>query len=163
VNKSYSALVYDYAIIKLMAIDEQKKYSGLSKFEQEKTFNKHAEVEKLRAEIADMRKQLAEKKVEIKPEFFVESAQEGAKSAEQTEAASIGQPITAGAASQSPQTLITDEQVKTLCDLAFQKGVEAALKAAQELNNPYVLDEFHDALVDQLYDRLISEKKIELE
>jgi hypothetical protein len=146
-----------------MVIDEQKKYNSLEKSGQQEISAKQADVERLRAEIAEMRKQLAEKKVEIKPEFFVESAQEGAKSAEQTEAASIGQPITAGAASQSPQTLITDEQVKTLCDLAFQKGVEAALKAAQELNNPYVLDEFHDALVDQLYDRLISEKKIELE
>lgn len=151
-----------------MATDEQKKYSGLSKFEQTGTFNKHAEVEKLRAEIADMRKQLAEKKAEIKPEerqpeVFSESAREGAKNAEQAEAVSIGQALSAGAVSQPSQTLIADEQVKTLCELAFQKGVEAALKAAQELNNPYILDEFHDALVDQLYDRLISEKKIESE
>lgn len=148
---------------KFMAIDEQKKYSGQLKPEQPEIFGRQAEVEKLRAEIADMRKQLAEKKAEIKPEFFAESAQEGEKNAEQAEAAPIGQQPAASAASQSPQALIADEQVKTLCELAFQKGVEVALKAAQELNNPYILDEFHDVLVDELYERLIKEKKIDLE
>lgn len=146
-----------------MVIDEQKKYSGLQKIEQPEIGAKQADVEKLRAEIAEMRKQLAEKKAEIKPEFFGEVSQEGVKDAEQAEAVSIGQQPAADIAGQLPQVLVADEQVKALCKLAFQKGVEAALKAAQELNNPYILDEFHDALVDQLYDRLISEKKINLE
>ena len=146
-----------------MSTDEQKKYSGPEKFENPENINKQIEVEKLRAEIADMRKQLAEKKAERKPEFFGEVQQEGVKKAEQAEAASIGQPSAASSAGQSPQSLAADEQVKTLCELAFQKGVESALKAAQELNNPYILDEFHDALVDQLYERLIREKKIEQE
>lgn len=156
-----------------MAIDEQKKYSEPTKFEQPEIGAKHADVEKLRQEIAEMRKQLAEKKAEMrpgerrpeerKPEIFVEPAQEGAKSAGQAETASIGQAPAIQPAGQAAQALVLDSQVKTLCELAFQKGVEVALKAAQELNNPYVLDEFHDTLVDQLYDRLISEKKIERE
>ncbi len=67
-----------------MSIDEQKKYGGSEKLEQPENINKQIEVEKLRAEIADMRKQLAEKKSEMKPEFFGEVPQEGAKNAEQT-------------------------------------------------------------------------------
>lgn len=151
-----------------MAIDEQKKYSKPAKFEQPEIGAKQADVEKLRQEIADMRKQLAEKKAEItpeerKPEIFVEPAQEGVKSAEKSETASIGQAPAIQPISQTSQALISDNQVKALCELAFQKGVDVALKAAQELNNPYILDEFHDALVDQLYDKLIREKKIEKE
>ncbi len=146
-----------------MAIDEQKKYNSLEKYEQQEISAKQADVEKLRAEIAQMRKQLAEKKAEIKPEFFSEPAQEGEKSAEQNEGVAISQATATSAASQLAQSSAANEQVKTLCDLALHKGVETALKAAQELNNPYILDEFHDALVDLLYERLISEKRIEKE
>lgn len=132
-------------------------------FERGETPDKQAEVEKLRQEIAEMRKQLAEKKAEIRPEVFVETAQEGAPGAEQVEAVSISAAQATRPDTQATQAIDADDQVKILCELAFQKGVDVALKSAQELNNPYVLDEFHDTLVDQLYERLISEKKIEKE
>lgn len=146
-----------------MIQDEQKKYSQAIKIEQPEIHVKRAEVEKLRQEIAEMRKQLAEKKAEIRPEVFVETAQEGAPGAEQVEAVSISATQATQPNTQAPQAIDADDQVKILCELAFQKGVDIALKAAQEFNNPYVLDEFHDTLVDQLYERLISEKKIEKE
>lgn len=49
-------------------------------------------------------------------------------------------------------------QIKALCDLAFQKGVDLAIEAAKNLNNAYVLDEFHDALIDidELREKLIE-------
>ncbi len=146
-----------------MIQDEQKKYSGEVKIEQPEIHVKRAEVEKLRQEIAEMRKQLAEKKAEIRPEVFVETTQEGVPGAEQAEAMSISATQATQLKTQAPQAIEADDQVKILCELAFQKGVDVALKSAQELNNPYVLDEFHDTLVDQLYERLISEKKIEKE
>ncbi|MCD6528395.1 hypothetical protein J7K44_02035 [bacterium] len=58
-------------------------------------------------------------------------------------------------------SLNKEDQVKTLCNLAFQKGLDFAINVAKSLNNPYVLDEFHDRLVDEFYQRLIEEGKLE--
>lgn len=54
-----------------------------------------------------------------------------------------------------------DNQVKALCDLAFQKGVDLAIETAKALDNSYVLDKLHDTLIDQLKERLIKEDKLE--
>lgn len=51
-------------------------------------------------------------------------------------------------------------QVKTLVYLAFKKGVNYAANIASQLKDPYLLDEFHDTLVDNLYDLLKKKKKI---
>jgi hypothetical protein len=51
-------------------------------------------------------------------------------------------------------------QVKTLVYLAFKKGVNYAANIANQLKDPYLLDEFHDTLVDNLYDLLKKKKKI---
>ncbi len=52
------------------------------------------------------------------------------------------------------------KKVKTLVYLAFKKGVNYAASIADQLNDPYLLDEFHDTLVDNLYDLLKKKKKI---
>ncbi|NQU99465.1 MAG: hypothetical protein HQ538_01895, partial [Parcubacteria group bacterium] len=52
------------------------------------------------------------------------------------------------------------KQVKTLVYLAFKKGVNYAAGIADQLKDPYLLDEFHDTLVDNLYDLLKKKKKI---
>ena len=52
------------------------------------------------------------------------------------------------------------KQVKVLVYLSFKKGVHHALHIAKKLKDPYLLDEFHDTLVDELYDLLIKKKKI---
>lgn len=46
------------------------------------------------------------------------------------------------------------KQVKTLVYLAFKKGVNYAANIASQLKDPYLLDEFHDTMVDNLYDLL---------
>jgi len=51
-------------------------------------------------------------------------------------------------------------QVKALCDLAFQKGLAFAIEVAKTLDNAYVLDEFHDTLVNELYNELVEKGKL---
>jgi len=53
-----------------------------------------------------------------------------------------------------------ENQIKMICDLAFQKGINFAVKIAKKLDNPYVLDGVHDSLVDKLYEKLIEEGKL---
>ena len=49
-----------------------------------------------------------------------------------------------------------------LIDPVFEKGLDAAVSVARELNNPAILDEFHDILADRYYKELVAKKIIKL-
>lgn len=49
------------------------------------------------------------------------------------------------------------EQIEELAAIAFSKGIVEAVNVARRANNAHLLDEFHDALVDRLYDYLVQE------
>lgn len=53
-----------------------------------------------------------------------------------------------------------ERQIKLLTDLAFEKGVIHATEVAKKLDDPYILDEFHDTLVDELYNYLVEQGKL---
>ena len=53
-----------------------------------------------------------------------------------------------------------ERQIELLIQLAFGKSVIEAVEVAKKLDNPYLLDEFHDALVDELYNKLIEQGKL---
>lgn len=53
-----------------------------------------------------------------------------------------------------------ERQIQLLTDLAFEKGVIHATEVARGLDNPYILDEFHDTLVDELYNYLVEQGKL---
>lgn len=57
------------------------------------------------------------------------------------------------------QGLDKENQVKSLVKLSFTKGVFFAVDVAKKLDDPYILDELHDALVKQ-FKELIKNKKI---
>lgn len=52
------------------------------------------------------------------------------------------------------------EQIQGLVDIAFQKGLDHAIEVAGKLNNPHLLDEFHDILIDELYNKLVERGKL---
>jgi hypothetical protein len=123
-----------------------------------------AEVEKLKQRLAEAEARMAASQTEQSPEQEIIPAQtqEGASGREEQNSFSTPAP-TAPAQSSAQQGLVLDSQnqVNTLCELAFQKGLEEAIKAAKSLNDPYILDEFHDTLVDKFYRQLVEQKKIE--
>ena len=51
------------------------------------------------------------------------------------------------------------DQIDELCNLAF-KDLDFAVEIARKLKSAYVLDEFHDSLVDKLYDKLVEKGKL---
>jgi hypothetical protein len=53
-----------------------------------------------------------------------------------------------------------ERQIELLIQMAFDKSVVEAVGVAKGLDNPYMLDEFHDALVDKLYNKLIEQGKL---
>lgn len=54
-----------------------------------------------------------------------------------------------------------EDQIKTLCQLAFKKGLDFSINLAKALDNAYVLDKFHDSIVDELYKKLVETGQLE--
>ena len=54
-----------------------------------------------------------------------------------------------------------NQQLKNLVDMAFTKSVAHATEVARNLDNPYLLDEFHDTLIDEFHKKLVEEGKLE--
>ena len=52
---------------------------------------------------------------------------------------------------QDAQDLEDEEKIQYLVKLAQTKGAIFAVKVAQKMDNPYVLDSLHDALIEQGY------------
>lgn len=53
-----------------------------------------------------------------------------------------------------------EEVVNDLVAMALSKGMAYAMKAANSLRNPHILDEFHDVLADKYYQKLLEARKI---
>lgn len=134
----------------------------------------------LEQEIADIEKRLAEKKAafrqaqgEIAPEAVSDKnvlrEVVGEKIQEMAPAASAGQtlPVTPAPlpppSAQAPSYLSGDLKgaVQQLVNIAFTDSLTSAIKAVHKLNNPALLDAFHDVLADQLYDTLVERGKLE--
>ena len=52
------------------------------------------------------------------------------------------------------------EQVEALVEIALTKGILAAVNVARHLRNPHLLDDFHDLLIDEYYEKLVRARKI---
>lgn len=48
---------------------------------------------------------------------------------------------------------LSEEKINSLIEIAFKEGIEKAIKEVQKLNDPYILDEFHDRLIEKLKER----------
>lgn len=53
-----------------------------------------------------------------------------------------------------------ERQIQALVDLALHKGLRHSIDTARALNNPYILDQFHDMLVGHLYKELVEKGKL---
>lgn len=56
--------------------------------------------------------------------------------------------------------LPSSQQVGALISLVFEKGLKQAVTVARNLDNPAILDEFHDILVDRYYQELVDKKLV---
>ncbi|MBI2669981.1 MAG: hypothetical protein HYX20_02480 [Candidatus Yanofskybacteria bacterium] len=53
------------------------------------------------------------------------------------------------------------EKVQELVNIAFTSAIADAIKQAQATHNAALIDAFHDALVDELYNYLVERRKIQ--
>jgi hypothetical protein len=59
--------------------------------------------------------------------------------------------LQASAKANDMRSLDSKEKIKTLLQIAQKKGVIFAVKVAKNMNDPYILDTFHDALAKEGY------------
>jgi len=132
-----------------------------------------ASLNPVESEIADLEKQLAQKRALLgmekqQPLERVIGAEKPAPSSSPpANLAPTTPPVTsASAPTNKPETqdlksLEKNQQLKNLVDLAFQKGITYAADVARELDSAYLMDEFHDTLVDKLHKELVEKGKLE--
>ncbi|TSC75187.1 MAG: Uncharacterized protein G01um101444_33 [Parcubacteria group bacterium Gr01-1014_44] len=114
----------------------------------------------LEQEIADIEQKLVEKKAELnKDEVHIvvkEKIQEKVP-----EYQSVA-PATPSPTAQAPSYLSDElkDKIQELVNIAFTQSIEEAVKTVTKLNNPALIDAFHDVLVDQLYNTLIERGKL---
>lgn len=51
-------------------------------------------------------------------------------------------------------------EIEALIQIAFEKGIAAAIESAKAKNDPHLLDDFHDALIDRFYQKLVEAGKL---
>ncbi len=111
-----------------------------------------ARIEKLEAKLE--RKEMAkERETKIKAEIksFIK---------EMSQKPSFAPPVQTRDEAKEIEKFSRPEQVGALVNLAFEKGISYAVKVAMELQNPAILDEFHDTLVDKYYQYLVEQNVI---
>ena len=110
------------------------------------------------------KEEMAEKKTEGEP-IEEDSSAEASQSVEE-ETVEETKPTTtqpsAKAQKKAKELKALDQpgQLKSLSDLAFQEGLDYAIEVAKALDSAYLLDELHDSLVDELYQKLIEQGKL---
>lgn len=121
-------------------------------------------------EILELERKLAEKKQELSQEVIPEKIKK--QEAEIIkEKKVIKEEITPTASKSKLSSKIKDQinklkeldrenQIKELCKLSFSEDLDFAVNVAKGLDSAYVLDEFHDALVDELYDKLVEKGEL---
>lgn len=126
----------------------------------------------LEQEIADIEQRLAEKKAELNKEELHTAVKEQVQEkvpeyqpstlpTPQINATSPQQQVNIGTG--TAPSYLSDElkdKVQELVNMAFSQSIADAVKAASKLNNPALVDAFHDVLVDQLYGTLIERGKL---
>lgn len=125
-----------------------------------------AEIAELNREIENKRRELEEKKGMISERGALHEVIAEKLDQASADAASLRQELKSSTAanqnnnSQSGDYLnaLSDDQVEIvnhLVSLIPEKGIKQAIAEAKKLN-PFLLDAFHDALVDKLYEELTS-------
>ena len=126
----------------------------------------------LEQEILDLENQLAQKRAALAPEQK-ETIEQQVVGAEKMSVApqlrgaapqSVGDNGNNAVVVQTAQELKSyekNQQLKMLVDLAFTKGVSHAADVVRHLDSPYLMDEFHDTLIDKLYKELVERGKLE--
>ncbi len=127
--------------------------------------SKEREILKSERKLTEEKQEVKKPRIEIieEPEIIQERSKEPEESVEKeitptTSASKLSSKIKNKI--KELKELDRESQIKELCKLSFSENLDFAVNVAKGLDDAYVLDEFHDTLVDELYDKLVEEDKL---
>lgn len=137
----------------------QEKYqTSQSKPEKEISSKEYLEIKELKKRVEKLESLFKkEKNLEDKEKLIKQEIKNYLQELQQTPA--FAPPIATRDEVEEISKLEPSQQVGALVSLALEKGLHEAVSVARALNNPAILDEFHDVLVDRYY-QILVEKKI---
>lgn len=142
--------------------DQYRELSEEQSAKQEET----ASTDPVEQEILELERQLNEKKAEREKNLEQIMGQErpNQSSASPTAPAQRSQtpnPVQVKSDAVQLSGVEKNQQLQSLVNLAFAKGVAHATEVVRNLDNPYLMDEFHDTLIDEFHKKLVDEGKLE--
>jgi len=121
-----------------------------------------AEVEVLRERVEQLESQLKKERPSISPEKEERVVKQEIKSylKELQQTPTVATPLAVRDEAKEIKKFPSSQQVGALVSLVFEKGLEEAISVAKGIDNPAILDELHDILVDRYYGELVEKKII---
>ena len=120
------------------------------------------EIEALKERVMQLETRLKKEQPSVSPEKKEEKVKQDIKEYLQgfQQTPSTAAPLATRDEAKEIKKFPASQQVGALVSLVFEKGLDAAVSVARELNNPAILDEFHDILADRYYKELVAKKII---
>lgn len=114
-------------------------------------------IEELKERVAGLEVRLEKEKIpEEKEKMIKQEIKDYLRELQQTP--SFAPPPTTRDEAKELKKFEPGQQVGSLISLVFEKGLKEAIAVARALDNPAILDEFHDTLVDHYYQALLEKK-----
>jgi len=121
-----------------------------------------AEIEALKARIEQLESQLKKEQPAVSPEKKETEVKHEIKGylRELQQMPTTAAPLATRDEAEEIDKFPASQQVGALVSLVFEKGLGKAISVARQLDNPAILDEFHDILADRYYKELVENKII---
>jgi len=131
-------------------------YQQSKEMEKEKSIEEKSEIRELEKRIELLEARLENEKEQEEKEAIVK--QEIRNYLQELQTPKFVSPISVRNEAEEIAKFPLSQQVSSLISLVLEKGLDEAISIAKALDNPAVLDEFHDVLVDRYYDELVKKK-----
>ncbi len=120
------------------------------------------EIKDLQERIKNLESQLKKENLEISPETEKKEVRREIKTylKELQKMPTTAAPVSTRDETEEIKKFPASQQVGALISLVFEKGLNRAISIAKNIDNPAILDEFHDTLVDRYYEELMKKKII---
>jgi hypothetical protein len=132
----------------------------------EQNFPEHiqAEIKELEARLEAKKRELGDQgrsEKEVFKEIFRERFDELANALPSTPPPSSSLPPASSPKKDDVAVLQKETEVEKLLYLAFEKNPQAAIHEAERMGGGYLVDELHDRLRDEYYDKLVEFRKVD--
>ncbi len=111
----------------------------------------------LEKEIFELEQKIAGKKKELEKSYAARETPEPKPAAPPPAGGPAVPPKSVPPSAKKPGAIESNPKIQALVNIAFHEGIHKAIEEVKKTNDPYLIDAFHDALIDEVYNMLIKE------